>query len=238
MRKTPFYSALLLASCLLTSGFAQAITSPQSIQSAVHRYVDKLLKQHTLINNSEQRISFDVARIDPNLRMPSCSRALSLKKNEARMLGRISVQVRCNGSNPWQIYVPVTIKAFQQVVTAATQLRREQRLEAGLVELTEKEVSNLTQGYFSSVEEVTGKSLKRPVPFNGVIQPNMLVEAMVIKRGDEVVILAKSGSLSVKSAGIAVNDGRIGQQIQVKNKASKRVITARVINNKLVEVVM
>ena len=154
------------------------------------------------------------------------------------MLGRISVQVRCNGSNPWQIYVPVTIKAFQQVVTAATPLRREQRLEAGLVELTEKEVSNLSQGYFSSVEEVIGKSLKRPGPFNGVIQPNMLVEAMVIKRGDEVVILAKSGSLSVKSAGIAVNDGRVGQQIQVKNKASQRVITARVINNQLVEVVM
>jgi len=42
----------------------------------------------------------------------------------------------------------------------------------------------------------------------------------------------------VRSAGIAISNGRVGQQIQVKNKASKRVITARVINGNLVEVVM
>jgi len=238
MKKTHFYSALLLANTLLMSGLTQAITSPQAISTAVHRHVGKLLKDHKLTNNGQQRIAFDVARIDPNLRMPSCSKALSLKKNEPRLLGRVSIRVRCDGNKPWQIYVPVTIKAFQKVVTATTPLAREQRLEAGLIELTEKEVSRLTQGYFSSVAAVTGKSLKRPVPMNGVIQPNMLIEAMVIKRGDEIMIIAKSGALSVRSAGIAISNGRVGQQIQVKNKASKRVITARVINGNLVEVVM
>ncbi|EGG98196.1 hypothetical protein imdm_386 [gamma proteobacterium IMCC2047] len=44
--------------------------------------------------------------------------------------------------------------------------------------------------------------------------------------------------MSVKSPGIAINNGRVGQQIQVKNKSSKRVITARVVNSRLVEVVM
>jgi len=200
--------------------------------------MDKLLKQHLLDNNSQQRIEFNVARIDPNLRMPRCSKALSLKKNNQRILGRVSIRVRCDGNNPWQIYVPVTVKAYQKVVTASAPLAREQRLDRSVIELTEKEVSRLTQGYFSSINEVLGKSLKRPVSLNGVIQPNMVVESMVISRGDEVMIIAKIGTLSVKSPGIAINNGRIGQQIQVKNKASKRVITARVITSKLVEVIM
>ncbi len=231
-------TTLVLAGGLLGSGWAQAITSPQTIQSAVHRHMSELLKQYRLSNNNSQRIEFEVARVDPNLRMPSCSKKLTLKKNEPRLLGRVSIQVRCDGNNPWQIYVPVTVKAYQKVVTAAAPLTRDQRLDESVIALTEKDISRLTQGYYSSVSEVLGKSLKRPVSLNGVIQPNMVIEAMVIKRGDEVMILAKIGTLSVKSHGIAVNNGRIGQQIQVKNKASKRVITARVISSTLVEVVM
>lgn len=235
---TKTYTTLILASSLLMSSWAQAITSPQTIQSTVHRYMQKLLKEQRLGNANHQRIEFDVARIDPNLRMPSCSNKLSLKKNDTRLLGRTSIRVRCNGNQPWQIYVPVTIKAYQKVVTATAPLTRAQRLDASVIKLSEKEVSRLTQGYFSSLEQVIGKSLRRPVPLNGVINPAMVVEAKVISRGDEVMIVAKVGTLSVKSAGVAMNNGRVGQQIQIKNKASKRVITARVINSKLVEVVM
>lgn len=238
MKRTKICSIILLTVSLLFSNWAQAITSPQSIQSAVHRHMQQLIKQHRLGHQHQQRIEFDIARIDPNLRMPSCTKRLSLNKNDARLLGRISIRVRCDGNKPWQIYVPVTVKAYQKVVTAAAPLTREQRLDASTVALTEKDVSRLSQGYFSSISDVLGKSLKRPVQLNGVILPNMVAEAMVISRGDEVMIIAKIGTLAVKSPGIAVNNGRVGQQIQVKNKASKRVITARVINSRLVEVIM
>ena len=66
----------------------------------------------------------------------------------------------------------------------------------------------------------------------------MVKEPIIIKRGDVVMIIAKAGALSVKSAGVAINDGRLGQQIQVKNKASKRIVVARVISSKQVQVVM
>lgn len=238
MKISKFLSGLVITFCLLVTGQAQAITSPKTIEKAVQRHVSQLLKQHKINNNKGQRIEFSVANIDPNLRMASCGSPLRLSKNDARMLGRVSIKVRCEGPAPWQIYVPVNIKAFQKVVTASAPLARDQRLDASLLSLTEKEVSLLTQGFFSQIDEVSGKSLKRPVQANSVIQPHMIIEPLVIKRGDEVMILAQSGSLSVKSPGIAVTKGRIGQQIQVKNKASSRVVTARVINSKLVQVVM
>lgn len=231
-------TACLLLSGLLASGLAQAVTAPKSIEKAVQRHVDRLLKQHQLANRTGQRIEFSVSKIDPNLRMASCSSPLRLQKNDDRMLGRVSIKVRCEGTRPWQIYVPVTIKAYQKVVTAAVPLARDQRLDRVVLELKEKEVSRLTQGYFSNLDQVIGKTVKRPLQVNGVLLPNMIIETMVISRGDEVMIVAKSGALSVKSPGIAINKGRIGQQIQVKNKASKRVVTARIINSKLVQVVM
>lgn len=229
---------LTAALLLLASGYAQAITTPKTIEQSVQRHVGKLLKQHGLINSSQQRIDFSVSKIDPNLRLASCSKPLSLKKNGNKLMGRISIAVRCEGNKPWKIFVPVAIKAYRMVVTAAVPLARNQSLEPELLKLTEKDVSRLNQGYFSSIAEVKGKLLSRSLQLSGILQPNMVIEPIMIKRGDEVMIIAKTGSLSVKSAGVAINDGRLGQQIQVKNKASKRVVMARVISSKQVQVVM
>ena len=221
MKRPTIQTLMVLVSSLLVTTWAQAITSPQTIQAEVHRYLQGLVKTYQTNNLSQQRIAFEAASIDPNLRMPTCSKPLALKKNDAHLLGRISIRVRCEGHTPWQIYVPVTVKAYQKVVTAAAPLAREQRLDSSNIQLTEKEVSRLTQGYFSSIDEVLGKSLKRPVSLNRVIQPNMVAEAMVISRGDEVMIMAKKGTLSVKSPGIAITNGRVGQQIQVKKQIIK-----------------
>jgi len=238
MKKMTALIGLVTALLLLGSGLAQAITSPKTIEKSVHRHVEKLLKQHKLTNTAQQRIDFSVSKIDPNLRLASCSKPLSLKKNGDKLTGRLSIAVRCDGSKAWKIYVPVTVRAYRKVVTAAVPLARNQTLEPALLELTEKEVSRLNQGYFSSFAEVSGKSLNRPLQLSGVLQPNMIVEPMMIKRGDEVIIIAKTGALSVKSPGIAISNGRLGQQIQVRNKSSNRVVMARVINNRQVQVVM
>jgi flagella basal body P-ring formation protein FlgA len=236
--KTATLIRLTVALLLLTSSYAQAITAPKTIEQSVSRHVGELLKQHGLINNSQQRIDFSVSKIDPNLRLASCSKPLNLKKNGSKLIGRISIAVRCEGNKPWKIYVPVTIKAYRMVVTAAEPLARNQSLEPTLLKLTEKDVSRLNQGYFSSIAEVKGKQLIRSVQLGAILKPNMVKEPIIIKRGDVVMIIAKTGALSVKSAGVALNDGRLGQQIQVKNKASKRVVVARVINSKQVQVVM
>lgn len=237
MKKTTLISLVSLL-LLLTGGVAQAITSPQAIEQSVQRYVEKLLKQQGLTSTAQQRIDFSVSKIDPNLRMASCSKPLRLKRNRDKLMGRISVEVSCVGNKPWKIYVPVIISAYRQVVTAAVPLSRRQKLDASVLKMTEKDVAHLKQGYFSSIEEVEGKLLRRSLQLSGVLKPNMIVEPIMVKRGDEVIITAKSGTLSVQSTGIAINDGRIGEQIQVKNKSTQRVVTARVVNSKEVEVLM
>lgn len=232
------FIGLTTALLLFGSGLVQAITSPKTIENSVQRHVSNLLKQHKLITTSQQRIDFSVSKVDPYLRLTSCSKPLSLEKIGDKLIGRISIAVRCEGNKLWKIFVPVTVRAYRKVVTAAVPLARNQTLEPALLELTEKDVSHLTQGYFSSITAVAGKSLSRPLRLSGVLQPNMVIEPVIIKRGDEVIIIAKTGTLSVKSPGIAINDGRLGQQIQVRNKSSKRVVMARVISSQQVQVVM
>jgi flagella basal body P-ring formation protein FlgA len=78
-------------------------------------------------------------------------------------------------------------------------------------------------------------------PTNGHRSGHYLVhieQAEVIRKGDQVVITARSGTLSVRMPGEALSNGGLSEQIRVKNLNSKRVIKAQVIAPGQVEVSM
>jgi flagella basal body P-ring formation protein FlgA len=62
-------------------------------------------------------------------------------------------------------------------------------------------------------------------------------QALVLK-GDQVVIIARSGTLAVRMPGEALAQGGLSEQIRVRNLNSKRVVKARVTGPGQVEVAM
>jgi flagella basal body P-ring formation protein FlgA len=117
-------------------------------------------------------------------------------------------------------------------------LKRESVLSNEDITLLEKDVGYLTQGYLTSLDQALGKKLTRSVLSDQILLPSQLEQAEVIRKGDQVTINAKSGSVVVRMPGEALSDGAPGQQIRVKNLSSKRVIRARVIGAGIVEVAM
>lgn len=225
--------AIILFSCALWAN-----TTPQQITRQVSLSVENQLKRQNIIGQANHRVSYEVSRIDPRLRLADCNLPLSIDLGSKRLLGRVTAKVQCKGEMPWTIYVPVSIKVFKKVVTARTPAAKGQLLTRESLQLAEHEVSALTQGYFTNLDAVTNKQLKRSVTLNGIIKPNMLIEPKVVKKGDEVMIVAVKGSLAVRSPGVAMGDGRVGQQIMVKNSASKRLVKATVKQKGLVEVII
>ena len=65
-----------------------------------------------------------------------------------------------------------------------------------------------------------------------------LEQAAAVRKGDQVVINARSGTLSVRMPGEALSDGGLSEQIRVKNLNSKRVIKARITGPGQVEVAL
>lgn len=87
-------------------------------------------------------------------------------------------------------------------------------------------------------EEVIGKELKTSLRPGEVIRRSYLNEPLVIKRNQEVLIVAKSRNLLVKAKGKALQEGRLGDRIRVKNISSKKEIWGRVISPNEVEVML
>ena len=92
------------------------------------------------------------------------------------------------------------------------------------------------RGYFQSPERVIGKKLKRGLARSGVLTPRMLTSEKLVKRGSEVLILARGGEFSVRMKGKALRDGGLGERIEVRNSSSGRKLSAIVIQSGMVEV--
>lgn len=173
------------------------------------------------------------------MRLAECDRDLTLsQESPAQPIGRVTVRIGCEGSAPWTIFMPAQVKLFRQVVVAVQPLKRAHVLEDADIALVERDVGLLTQGYLTDPARVVGQKLRRPVVNDQVLAPVFLEQAEAVRKGDQVVILARTATINVKMPGEALSDGAPGQQIRVRNLRSQRVIKARVIEPGTVEVNM
>jgi flagellar basal body P-ring formation protein FlgA len=91
-------------------------------------------------------------------------------------------------------------------------------------------------GYPACADDVIGKALKRDVSGNMVITDQVLEDTIAVKKGAMVIIIAESNKIIVQAKGKAVDKGRIGETIRVKNIASGRELTAKVVSGNAVKV--
>ena len=178
-----------------------------------------------------------MGRLDSRLRLARCDQALETYDSpNALSGGRGVVGIRCTGSSPWKLYVPVQIATFNQVVVSRRPLIRNQVLNAEDVMLKEKDTSGLHKAYYSDVDEVVGLRSKRTIDRGTTLHTGLLKRARLVKRGNRVEIVARLDGLDVRMRGVALADGGRGDRIRVRNLSSGRVVTGTIAANGLVQV--
>ena len=88
-------------------------------------------------------------------------------------------------------------------------------------------INQIRHDVFHDIDDIVGTKVKRRVRSGVALASNLLC---FVCKGDSVKILAQAGGLSIKTEGIAQQDGTIGETIVVKNIRSKKDITAKVID--------
>ena len=82
----------------------------------------------------------------------------------------------------------------------------------------------------TDLNEVLGKTLKRTVGKNTTIKRDYLKQGPMVRRGDDIMIVAQREGLRVTAEGRARENADIGEMIQLENLASGKVITGRLID--------
>ncbi|HAA83692.1 MAG TPA: flagella basal body P-ring formation protein FlgA [Thermodesulfobacterium commune] len=71
-----------------------------------------------------------------------------------------------------------------------------------------------------------------------VLRKSFLNEPLLVKRGQEVLIIGKGRGFLVKTKGKALQDGRKGEVIKVRNLTSNKEVLGRVISTNEIEVML
>ncbi len=222
---------IFLAALLPLTGQAGGHQSLDSIAAAAVAAVESRLADEDL----ERQVL--AGRLDRRLKLAACDRELSaVITGDGQLKQRVSVGVRCEGSSPWSLYVPVTIKRFDRVLVSRRALSRGSRLTAEDFVLRRMDISRLGQGYMRDPARAEGMIVKRPLRTGSIIKGFHLKAPNAIVKGEKVHIRAQSGHFEIRMQGEALENGALGQLISVKNLSSRRTVQGVVAKPGLVEV--
>ena len=144
--------------------------------------------------------------------------------------------VQVDGKNRGQLTLSGWVNRYEPVVCTTRYIPRGRTLTAEDVVLKKINTSKAPARLVRMPENAIGKQAKSSLRAGRAVCLNRLVSPPLIEKGDRVKILASSGGIQVTTLGVAMNEGRKGDQIKVENITSNKMVVGRVADHATVEV--
>jgi len=156
---------------------------------------------------------------------------------------RETVRVRCQSDAPWQMYLrlvlasPVAAAPLSKASDAAPTSPRKvvvatQLLRRGVIVSTEQlqEIEHSGVGLdpqaVSSVKDLENGEMVRDIAAGTPLRSHDVKRALLVKQGQSVLLTIFLGNgLSVTARVDALQDGRMGEQVRLKNPDSGRLVS-------------
>ncbi|MCX7216318.1 MAG: flagellar basal body P-ring formation chaperone FlgA [Burkholderiales bacterium] len=232
---TPNSTQIAAVSLLLAAVCAQAATPLEQMNAALTEWVG--------VQNGVPASSVTVVPPDARVAVQPCA---STYVFDYPFVSRDSVRVRCTKPN-WQLFMKVGLVSgsapatltpgasaakaapapeFRQVVVAATNLPAGQVLQRDSLKLDRMEADKISKAHYLENQGLEGQELLRAVRAGEPIRVSDLRPATLVKRGEMVLMTIGSPAtfeISVKAE--AMQDGRVGEQIKLRNTESGRTLS-------------
>jgi flagella basal body P-ring formation protein FlgA len=209
-----------LLTLLSAPAFAQEPQSLDSIRAAAQSYV---LKQ--VPSEKPGSVQVDVGALDSRLRLiPSAEPLKAALPPGATFRARMTVAVSCPAPTNWTVYVPVSIETQTSVLVLRHAAGRGARLSTEDVEVQTRTVSGAGDDYLTEPAELEGRTLKRPLGAGAAVTADAMVADSLVKRGQQVTLLAAAGGMEVRARGVVMNDAPAAGRVKAQNLCSGRIV--------------
>ncbi|MBR6268862.1 MAG: flagellar basal body P-ring formation protein FlgA [Selenomonadaceae bacterium] len=151
-------------------------------------------------------------------------------------LNPVYVKVYVNGALYRRSICYYELHVYGQMLVAARDLRPEQLLTAADVRFEEHEVENRSEFYLEDPALVVGRVPNRVIRSGSPITDGILQNPVVIDNGAPVQLVANYNGVKITTEGVALQKGRVGNIIRVRNATSSKILRGRVIDATTVEI--
>jgi flagella basal body P-ring formation protein FlgA len=230
LKKTKSYGIYCAMACFLASFMSQAqVYTNTNLETGAEAFI---AQQVELDPNIKTRINS--LPLDARLSERFCQTPLNYTTNASPPFNRqVTVQVKCEDLSGWTQYVHVRIEELYPVIVTTQTINKGELITAEAITVEYKAKHFVRASNLHTEQFLIGSRAKRIVREGSAITLNHI--CMVCK-GDNITIYAKTRTLTIKTTGVALQDGNVGEQIRVKNQKSGKTISARVKDVESVEV--
>ena len=132
-------------------------------------------------------------------------------------------------------YYQVTV--YDHVLVAMTDIRMDEAITPANAHVEESAVDTLPETTVTDFDRLAGRVAGRYIRKGTVITPTLLAMPRVLTAGSPVTLVAESGGITIRAEGVALEAGRIGYVIRVRNARSGKIMRGRVIDEKTVQII-
>ena len=124
---------------------------------------------------------------------------------------------------------------MQNALVLKASLKKGQRIDPSMVEAQMIDALR-HKNSINSITQLDEVIARRSIPAGRILSRRDLTMAPTINKGDAIMIQAKRGGLSIRTAGYALDAGHIGEQIRATNNRSGKEVRGIVRSRGLIEV--
>ena len=216
--------------------FAKQVLSGAQLETLALEEINAVLDERGEFRRREVSLSRSAANIklpegiiDVQILLPSSS--ISYSTNTP-----VKARIFVNGKPYRDVNFMASIKIFDLVLIANHDLHIEVPVYDSDFRIDEIAIDGRTE-YLKDPAEIRGLVPHRFIRAGSPVAINYFQQPVAVESGRVVKILFRQNGLQVAAKGIAMARGRIGQVIKVRNEASNKILSARVIDSQTVEVV-
>lgn len=215
--------AIFLAAVLVAPVFGgEPSHTHEQLAVQVKQHLSQRLSEYSSANSN---VNIEVVPIDNRIKLADCGGPYQFHvKDESLAQSYVNVRVSCP-TNEWYLFTSAKLTKTRSVLVTAEMMSPGTLLTAQNMTVAQIEENRLRSTVFESPETLIGARIKRRVRPGQPIQANMLC---FICKGDRITIVARGDGMMVKTAGIAMQDGVIGDAIRVQNASSQKSLVAKV----------
>ncbi len=163
------------------------------------------------------------AQVADALRLPRCGGALQVQPT-----ANTTVEVSCPDAGGWRLFVPVKVRRNQTVLVLARGIAAGETLTAADISTAQRDAARIAGAVLADPNAAIGRIARRPLQAGTLLSSNDLVTQRLIKRGDNVALVSRRGSVEVRIAGRAMGDAGENERISVENLSSRRIVQGTV----------
>lgn len=157
--------------------------------------------------------------------LPACDALEAFLPAGARVWGRVSVGLRCNGNGSttqaWTRYVPAYVAVVANYYVASRPIDAGDTLGPADIQLRQGDLSALPRGVVTNPRQAAGMVASNRIALGAPLRLELLRGATVIQQGQSVKVQSQGSGFVVSTEGRAMTNAAAGVAIQVKTQAGQ-----------------